>query len=277
MARGKTRPARRESPASRGRNPAAHGLEWRRQDHTIESIERTRLPREEGEVLWRGENVRRNLHAYHSEMAYGGHEPPLKADLTARENLRYWIGVRRPLNGKGHRSGAGRSRRRRMRDRAVRTPPAGQRRRVALAGLTLLSVPLVAPRTSRRRISMRGRTELGQPTLEAHVARARPRGRRQFIMSSAERRDGAPAGAGVMTARAINSNALGSPHSPGGWEQCRSHERSPEASHRDRPGSPRDTSARSRAPRARAATCASHSVAPASWSSRCCSSPSSQH
>ena len=52
---------------------------------------------EEGRVLWNGENVRRDLSAFHSSLAYLGHEPPLKADLTARENLRYWIGVRRPL------------------------------------------------------------------------------------------------------------------------------------------------------------------------------------
>jgi heme exporter protein A len=52
---------------------------------------------EEGSVFWRGENVRKNMHAFHSELAYVGHEPPLKADLTARENLRYWIGIRRPL------------------------------------------------------------------------------------------------------------------------------------------------------------------------------------
>src|ERR1700751_4831661 len=52
---------------------------------------------EEGRVLWNGENVRRDLPAFHAALASLGHEPPLKADLTARENLRYWIGVRRQL------------------------------------------------------------------------------------------------------------------------------------------------------------------------------------
>jgi len=81
---------------------------------------------EEGRVLWNGENVRRDLPAFHAALAYLGHEPPLKADLTASENLHYWIGV----------SAAS------WRDRHVRTLSAGQRRRVALAGIALLPVPL---------------------------------------------------------------------------------------------------------------------------------------
>ena len=97
---------------------------------------------EEGCVLWNGENVRRDLPAFHGALAYLGHEPPLKGDLSARENLRYWIGVRRrvaatELEAALARVGAGA-----WGDRLVRTLSAGQRRRVALAGLALLIVPL---------------------------------------------------------------------------------------------------------------------------------------
>jgi heme exporter protein A len=97
---------------------------------------------EEGQVLWNGENVRRDLPAFHAVLAYLGHEPPLKADLTARENLHYWIGVRRHLTSEElavalARVGAGP-----WCERQVRTLSAGQRRRVALAGIALLSVPL---------------------------------------------------------------------------------------------------------------------------------------
>jgi heme exporter protein A len=97
---------------------------------------------EEGRVLWNGENVRRDLPAFHAALAYLGHEPPLKPDLSARENLRYWIGVRRrvapaELDAALARVGAGF-----WCDRLVRTLSAGQRRRVALAGLALLVVPL---------------------------------------------------------------------------------------------------------------------------------------
>ena len=97
---------------------------------------------EEGRVLWDGKNVRGDLRAFHAQLAYLGHEPPLKADLTARENLHYWIGVRREL-GESElmrvltRVGAGS-----WSERRVRTLSAGQRRRVALAGLALLQVRL---------------------------------------------------------------------------------------------------------------------------------------
>jgi heme exporter protein A len=97
---------------------------------------------EEGRVLWGGQNVRGDLRAFQGSLAYLGHEPPLKADLSARENLRYWIGVRRRLNAAAldtalERVGAGE-----WCDRLVRTLSAGQRRRAALAGLALLMVPL---------------------------------------------------------------------------------------------------------------------------------------
>jgi len=97
---------------------------------------------EEGRVLWKGEDVRRDLSAFHARLAYLGHEPPLKADLSARENLRYWIGIRRrlaaaDLDAALARVGAGA-----WCERLVRTLSAGQRRRVALAGLALLIVPL---------------------------------------------------------------------------------------------------------------------------------------
>ena len=97
---------------------------------------------EEGRVLWNGEDVQRDLRACHAALAYLGHEPPLKADLTARENLHYWIGVRRRLGEEEltralARVGAGS-----WCERRVRTLSAGQRRRVALAALALLHVPL---------------------------------------------------------------------------------------------------------------------------------------
>jgi heme exporter protein A len=97
---------------------------------------------EEGRVLWGGTDVRKDLAAFHADLAYIGHEPPLKVDLTARENLRYWIGVRRrvsrgELDDALQRVGADH-----WRDRPVRTLSAGQKRRVALAGLALMAVPL---------------------------------------------------------------------------------------------------------------------------------------
>jgi heme exporter protein A len=98
---------------------------------------------EEGRVLWRGQGIGSDLMGYHSELAYIGHEPPLKGDLTARENLHYWIGIRWPLVPAKTAEALERVGAHGWSDRPVRTLSAGQKRRVALAGLTLMmGVPL---------------------------------------------------------------------------------------------------------------------------------------
>jgi len=97
---------------------------------------------ESGRVLWDGQDVQADLPAFHSRLIYIGHEPPLKSDLSALENLCYWVGVRRRvgralLGAALERVGAlG------CADRPVRTLSAGQKRRVALAALSLLAAPL---------------------------------------------------------------------------------------------------------------------------------------
>jgi len=97
---------------------------------------------EDGRVLWNGENVRRDLRAFHAALAYLGHEPPLKSDLTARENLHYWIGIRRRVAAEELTAALTRVGALPFSERHVRTLSAGQRRRVALAGIALLAVPL---------------------------------------------------------------------------------------------------------------------------------------
>ena len=97
---------------------------------------------EEGRVLWGGRDVCEDLPAFHSQLVYLGHEPPLKADLTARENLKYWAGIRRLLRAADigaalERVGAGA-----WCDQPVRTLSAGQKRRAALAGVILFAAPL---------------------------------------------------------------------------------------------------------------------------------------
>ena len=97
---------------------------------------------EEGRILFCERDVREDLSGFHTQLAYLGHEPPLKGDLTAWENLRYWVGVRRhvaqdllasALETVGVPS---------LGERLVRTLSAGQRRRVALAGLLLIAAPV---------------------------------------------------------------------------------------------------------------------------------------
>jgi heme exporter protein A len=100
------------------------------------------LQLEEGRVLWGGNDVQQDLPSYHDALAYLGHEPPLKADLTGRENLRYWVGVKRRLSEVQIRDALQRAGAAAFGDRLVRSLSAGQRRRVAIAGLLLMTAGL---------------------------------------------------------------------------------------------------------------------------------------
>jgi heme exporter protein A len=97
---------------------------------------------EEGCVFWNQRDVREDREGFHASLVYLGHEPPLKPDLSGVENLGFWMGMRRRITRTAvHdaliRTGAGE-----FGTRPVRTLSAGQRRRVALAGLVLAAVPL---------------------------------------------------------------------------------------------------------------------------------------
>jgi len=100
------------------------------------------LDAEEGEVSWRGAPARANRHEFHSELAYLGHEPPLKGDLSGRENLRFSVGIRRAVSPAEIEVALTRTGALPFADRAVRTLSAGQRRRVALAGVLLTGAVL---------------------------------------------------------------------------------------------------------------------------------------
>jgi heme exporter protein A len=97
---------------------------------------------ESGRVLWEGRDVHQDLPAFHAVLLYIGHEPPLKSDLSAVENLRYWVGVRRRLARGAIEAALERVGAEAFGNRAARTLSAGQKRRVALAALALLAVPL---------------------------------------------------------------------------------------------------------------------------------------
>jgi heme exporter protein A len=50
---------------------------------------------EQGSVTWRGRSIQAARSDYQADLAYGAHEPALKADLTALENLRFSVGLKR--------------------------------------------------------------------------------------------------------------------------------------------------------------------------------------
>jgi heme exporter protein A len=97
---------------------------------------------EDGRILWGDRNVQEDLREFHAELVYLGHEPPLKGDLTARENLRYWIGVRRTLTMSELDAALARVGAEGWSEQPVRTLSAGQKRRVAIAGVLLFAAPL---------------------------------------------------------------------------------------------------------------------------------------
>jgi heme exporter protein A len=97
---------------------------------------------EAGGVAWEGRPVGRRSPELHANLAYLGHEAPLKADLSARENLRFSAGIRRTLAAGEIDAALARVAATAFADRPVRTLSAGQRRRIALAALWLFGVPL---------------------------------------------------------------------------------------------------------------------------------------
>ena len=100
------------------------------------------LDPEEGRVLWRGQPTRATRDAFHTETAYLGHEPPLKGDLSAQENLKFSVGIRRAVTAAEIDAALARTGATTFADRAVRLLSAGQRRRIALAGVLLANAVL---------------------------------------------------------------------------------------------------------------------------------------
>ncbi len=92
---------------------------------------------ESGDALWRGRTVGQPSAEYAAELAYVGHANALKADLTARENLGFTVGVRRPVSTAEIASALERVGLAACADLPARVLSAGQRRRLALARLWL--------------------------------------------------------------------------------------------------------------------------------------------
>jgi heme exporter protein A len=88
---------------------------------------------EEGEVAWRGLPIHKSRVDYHACIAYSSHDPALKGDLTALENLRYSVGLRRRLSNEELRAALRKTGVEACAELPARVLSAGQRRRVAMA------------------------------------------------------------------------------------------------------------------------------------------------
>ncbi|WFB47368.1 cytochrome c biogenesis heme-transporting ATPase CcmA [Vibrio coralliilyticus] len=95
--------------------------------------------RDSGEIVWNGENIESNRDAYHQDLLFLGHQTGVKRELTAYENLRFYLNIhsRNPVVKETIYSAlmkvglVGRE------DVPVAQLSAGQQRRVALARLWL--------------------------------------------------------------------------------------------------------------------------------------------
>jgi heme exporter protein A len=88
---------------------------------------------EQGSVSWRGHSILKTAAEYQAELAYASHEPALKGDLTALENLRFMVGLKRRVEPKELLATLERTGVAALANLPTRVLSAGQRRRVAMA------------------------------------------------------------------------------------------------------------------------------------------------
>jgi heme exporter protein A len=100
------------------------------------------LPAETGELYWRGKSIRGNRDEFNLDLGYLGHLNSLKADLTARENLKFLAGLRQSLTPADIDATLDRVGILSRGDLPARSLSAGQKRRLALAQLLLADATL---------------------------------------------------------------------------------------------------------------------------------------
>jgi heme exporter protein A len=97
---------------------------------------------EQGRVEWHGEPIAQIREQYQEALAYASHEPALKSDLTAVENLHFSVGLKRRAGGDDLRGALSRTGVLGCADLPTRVLSAGQRRRVAMARVLAMQAPL---------------------------------------------------------------------------------------------------------------------------------------
>ncbi|HEY2465649.1 MAG TPA: cytochrome c biogenesis heme-transporting ATPase CcmA [Steroidobacteraceae bacterium] len=123
---------------------------------------------EQGSVSWLGQSIAAHRNEYQAALAYAAHEPALKGDLTALENLRFSVGLKRrsrpeELRGALERTGvAG------CADLPARVLSAGQRRRVSLARVVAMQASVWLLDEPYANLDAAG-SELVSELLQAHV------------------------------------------------------------------------------------------------------------
>ena len=125
---------------------------------------------EEGRVSWLGHSIASVRSQYQAALAYASHEPALKGDLTALENLRFAIGLKRRVAAEELRESLERTGVAACADLPARVLSAGQRRRVAMARILAMSASLWLLDEPFTNLDAAG-TDLTAALLQSHVER----------------------------------------------------------------------------------------------------------
>lgn len=96
---------------------------------------------DKGEILWHGESIRSAHSHFNRQLAWLGHQNPLKEDQTAFENLSM-LGAIRSRNQRCAYDALGAVNLGKVKHKPVKTFSAGMKRRLALASLLIADTPL---------------------------------------------------------------------------------------------------------------------------------------
>jgi heme exporter protein A len=124
---------------------------------------------EQGTVSWLGKAISSVRAEYQAALAYASHEPALKGDLTALENLRFAVGLKRRVTLQELRASLDRTGVAGCADLPARVLSAGQRRRVAMARVVAMGAPLWLLDEPFTNLDAAG-TALMSSLLQSHVA-----------------------------------------------------------------------------------------------------------
>ena len=123
---------------------------------------------EQGLVSWQGQSISKVSLEYQAALAYASHEPALKGDLTALENLRFAVGLKRRVRAQDLLVSLERTGVAACADLPARVLSAGQRRRVAMARILAMSASLWLLDEPFTNLDAAG-TDLTAALLQSHV------------------------------------------------------------------------------------------------------------
>jgi heme exporter protein A len=123
---------------------------------------------EQGSVSWRGQSIVRQRTEYQAALAYAAHEPALKGDLTALENLHFSVGLKRRASPAELRAALDRAGVGACAELPARVLSAGQRRRVSLARVLAMRASIWLLDEPYANLDAAG-SELVSELLQAHV------------------------------------------------------------------------------------------------------------